>query len=88
MLKPRFSIGTRDDLAWVSPRTGQKFSERKSNGLMRYDGIRFNDTFGARFRDAPKDHQGRPVVGVRRPAASGRIIVPDGEDAGNTGRGD
>lgn len=57
---------------WVSPRTGQKFIERKSNGVMRYDGIRFNDTFGARFRDAPKDHQGRPVVGVRRPADADR----------------
>lgn len=51
---------------WVSPRTGQKFTERKSNGVMRYDGIRLNDTFGVRFREAPRDHQGRPIVGARR----------------------
>lgn len=52
---------------WVSPRTGQKFNERKSNGIMRYDGIRFNDTFGARFRAAPRDSQGRPIVGAGTP---------------------
>ncbi len=50
---------------WVSPATGQKYTERKSNGLMRYDGIRLNDVFGPRFRSAPVDPNGRPIVGAR-----------------------
>jgi len=48
---------------WVSPTTGKKFTERKSNGVMRYDGIRFTDVFGPRFRAAPRDSQGRPIAG-------------------------
>lgn len=48
---------------WVSPSTGKKFTERKSNGVMRYDGIRFGDLFGARFRGAARDSHGRPIVG-------------------------
>lgn len=48
---------------WVSPSTGKKFTPRKSNGVMRYDGIRFNDVFGPRFRSAPRDNHGRPLAG-------------------------
>lgn len=53
---------------WVSPTTGQQFTERKSNGIMRYDGIRLNDTFGQRFRAAPRDSKGVPIVGTRSPS--------------------
>ncbi|ABL69094.1 hypothetical protein EO213_12880 [Paracoccus denitrificans] len=48
---------------WVSPSTGKKFAERKSNGIMRYDGIRFSIEFGHRFRTAPRDANGRPIAG-------------------------
>lgn len=46
---------------WVSKRTGQKFTERKSNGTQRYDGIRFNDFFRRQWEAAPKDAQGRAI---------------------------
>lgn len=48
---------------WISPSSGKKFSERKSNGIMRYDGIRFLTEFGYRFRNAPRDANGRPIAG-------------------------
>ncbi|MDS9468199.1 phage/plasmid primase, P4 family [Paracoccus sp. MBLB3053] len=48
---------------WVSPKTGRQFSERKSNGIMRYDGIRLLIDFGHRFRTAPRDAKGRPIAG-------------------------
>ncbi|MEE2860857.1 MAG: phage/plasmid primase, P4 family [Pseudomonadota bacterium] len=35
---------------WRSPSTGKGFTDRKSSGIMRYDGIRFSDTFK---RDLP-----------------------------------
>lgn len=41
---------------WKSSVTGRGFTDRKSNGIMRYDGIRFADTF---YRDLPTD----PVTG-------------------------
>lgn len=43
---------------WKSAATGQGFQARKSS-TMSYDGIRFNDVFGRRFREAPRDAQGR-----------------------------
>jgi len=46
---------------WVSRRTGRKFTLRKTNGQIVYDGIRFADLFGRRFELAPKDQQGRPL---------------------------
>lgn len=48
---------------WVSPSTGRKFSERKSNGIMCYDGIRLTLDFAHRFRNAPRDVNGRPIAG-------------------------
>lgn len=41
---------------WRSRVTGKGFTDRKSNGVMRYDGIRFTDTFR---RDLPTDIDGR-----------------------------
>lgn len=41
---------------WRSTTTGKGFSDRKSSGIMRYDGIRFSDTFR---RDLPMDVEGR-----------------------------
>lgn len=46
---------------WVSQRTGRRFTERKTSGIMVYDGIRFADMFKSRFDRAPKDQQGRPL---------------------------
>ncbi|MDF2140846.1 DNA primase family protein [Paenirhodobacter sp. CAU 1674] len=43
---------------WKSPTTGKGFTQRKSS-TMSYDGVRFNDVFGKRFREAPRDSQGR-----------------------------
>lgn len=37
---------------WRSAVTGKGFTDRKSNGIMRYDGVKFSDTF---FRDLPTD---------------------------------
>lgn len=42
--------------SWRSRVTGKGFSDRKSQGIMRYDGIRFTDTFD---RELPKDIEGR-----------------------------
>jgi putative DNA primase/helicase len=42
---------------------GLTFRHRKSSGVMRYDGIRFQDQFGRRFREAPRDSQGRILRG-------------------------
>lgn len=39
--------------------SGQMFRKRKSSGIMRYDGLRFQDAFGRRFREMPRDSQGR-----------------------------
>lgn len=44
-----------------SKATGQKFTQLKSGGTMRYTGIRFNDLFRRDFIDAPKDQRGRPI---------------------------
>lgn len=51
---------------WVSRRTGRRFTERKTSGIMVYDGIRFADVFKSRFDRAPKDQQGR-LLGVPAP---------------------
>lgn len=40
---------------WKSPTTGKGFTDRKSSGIMRYDGIRFSDTFR---RELPMDTDG------------------------------
>ena len=42
--------------SWRSVVTGKGFTDRKSSGIMRYDGIRFSDVFD---RDLPKDMDGR-----------------------------
>lgn len=42
--------------AWRSAATGKGFTDRKSQGIMRYDGIRFSDVFR---RDLPIDTDGR-----------------------------
>ena len=41
---------------WRSPTTGKGFTDRKSSGVMRYDGIMFTDTFN---QDLPKNSDGR-----------------------------
>ena len=43
---------------WKSATTGKGFTARKSSS-MAYDGIRFNDVFGKRFKDAPRDAHGK-----------------------------
>lgn len=58
---------------WRSPRTGQKFTAVKSGGRMHYDGIRFDETFGRLWRDAPKDHKGN--------ALSAGDDLPSGDDS-------
>ncbi|SCX88847.1 DNA primase family protein [Paracoccus tibetensis] len=49
---------------WRSPKTGKGFTDRKSSGIMRYDGIRFADTFR---KDLPTDIDGHVTwTGARR----------------------
>lgn len=48
---------------WKSPRDGLGFDATKSHGIMTYTGLRFDSGFGPRFADAPRDHDGRPIVG-------------------------
>lgn len=40
---------------------GNRFSDRKSNGFKRYDGIRLEDLFNRGFRNAPRDHLGKII---------------------------
>jgi putative DNA primase/helicase len=47
---------------WQSKRTGKKFTARKSNGSMRYDGIKLTDVFKRKWDYAPKDNQGRALA--------------------------
>lgn len=47
---------------WVSRKTGKKFTARKSNGSMRYDGIMLTDVFKRKWTNAPKDQQGRALT--------------------------
>lgn len=47
---------------WKSRITGKSFVARKSS-TMAYDGIAFNAVFGQRWRDAPRDAQGRILRG-------------------------
>ena len=47
---------------WVSRRTGQKFTSRKSSGTKRYDGIRLSDLFAREWAAAHKDAQGRAIA--------------------------
>ena len=57
---------------WSSKRTGQKFTARKSNGTKRYDGIKFADVFRRNWDAAPKDGQGRALLGASVQASDGR----------------
>ncbi|MBI6628339.1 phage/plasmid primase, P4 family [Pontibaca salina] len=50
---------------WRHPQTGLQFQRTKSS-LSQYSGIRLTDEFDKRFRNAPRDSQGRPI-GVHRP---------------------
>jgi putative DNA primase/helicase len=47
---------------WKSPVTGQRFTARKSSTNF-YDGIQFNAVFGQRWKDLPRDAQGRVLRG-------------------------
>jgi putative DNA primase/helicase len=47
---------------WKSRVTGQCFTARKSSSNY-YDGIQFNAVFGQRWKDAPRDAQGRVLRG-------------------------
>lgn len=49
------------DRKWKSPRDGLGFTAVKSSGVPTYVGIRYDDVFGRRFSDCPKDHEGRPI---------------------------
>ena len=49
--------------SWRSSVTGKGFTDRKSSGVMRYDGIRFTDTFR---KDLPTDVEGRVTWTGRR----------------------
>jgi hypothetical protein len=42
--------------------TGQSFTRRKSSNFY-YDGIQYNAVFGKRWREAPRDAQGRVLRG-------------------------
>ena len=44
------------------PVTGQRFTARKSSTNF-YDGIQFNAVFGTRWKDLPRDAQGRVLRG-------------------------
>ncbi|WP_288995742.1 phage/plasmid primase, P4 family [uncultured Gemmobacter sp.] len=48
---------------WRSPRDGQGYDVVKAHGVMTYTGIRFDEEFGPRFWDAPRDQDGRPIPG-------------------------
>jgi len=48
---------------WISPRDGRGFQPLKTQGVIIYTGIRFDDQFGPRYRLAPRDHEGRPLAG-------------------------
>jgi len=45
---------------WRHPETGRQFEKGKAS-ISLYAGLKFTDAFGRRFRDAPRDHQGRPL---------------------------
>lgn len=45
---------------WKHPQTGKQLTKGKSN-LANYEGVRFTDAFARRFREAPRDKEGRPV---------------------------
>lgn len=47
---------------WKSPVTQRAFESHKAS-TMSYKGIRFNDVFGPRFRDMPRDHKGNILRG-------------------------
>lgn len=52
---------------WKSPVTGQVFVKHKSS-TMSYLGIGLSEPFGTRFRDMPRDQQGRILRNAARPA--------------------
>lgn len=47
---------------WKHPRSGASFAAHKAS-IMMYLGIRLEDAFGKRFRNAPRDGQGR-IMGI------------------------
>lgn len=49
---------------WKSPVTQRTFEPHKAS-TMSYRGIRFNDIFGPRFREAPRDAKGNVLHGAR-----------------------
>lgn len=49
---------------WVSPATGQRFTQRKSSS-MHYDGVRMTDLFRKRFGEVPRDSRGQLLFGVQ-----------------------
>lgn len=57
---------------WKSPVTQRTFEPHKAS-TMSYKGIRFNDVFGPRFRDLPRDHKGNILRGgqAAAPASGG-----------------
>lgn len=48
---------------WKSPVTQRTFEPHKAS-TMSYRGIRFDDIFGRRFREAPRDHKGNVLHGA------------------------
>ena len=55
---------------WKSPVTQRTFERHKAS-TMSYKGIRFNDTFGKRFREAPRDQKGNILRGATAAAEGG-----------------
>lgn len=45
---------------WRHPETGRQFTKGKAS-ISQYIGIMFTDAFNKRFRDAPRDHNGRII---------------------------
>lgn len=55
---------------WKSPATQRTFEPHKAS-TMSYKGIRFNDVFGPRFRDIPRDQKGNILRGNTPAGSSG-----------------
>lgn len=55
---------------WKSPVTQRTFEKHKAS-TMSYKGIRFNDVFGPRFRDMPRDQKGNILRGGQSTPSQG-----------------
>ncbi|AET73344.1 primase [Emiliania huxleyi virus PS401] len=60
---------------WKHPHSGLGIEKSKAS-LSQYTGLRFTDDFGRRWRDAPKDHQGRALSVASGPEAGSHPAPP------------